>query len=233
MIKEEYYDINGENIYILGFPFGFTEQLYYQIVNGINKGTFDGIKHGEFFNFSNVECPVNETHYELMTKKKEMDGRYFYSSDNYKKLKEHFLKHLDFLTAETVVVRDTVEPEIFRTYLSKIEKKRNVIFLDVEPEFVVNNLLSKNVYFPTNLVGYKEDKDTLLKAVTKARKGYTRLQKEVEGVRHLDVLDFLDDPLKPLRMARDMGFEVKEERFKNHLGRKIRKWRNSYKKVIK
>jgi|GEM_PF-2796212 len=233
MIKEEYYEINDENIYILGFPFGFTEQLYYQVVNGINKGTFKGIKQGEFFNFSNVDYAVNRTHHDLMKKKEKMNGRYFYSSDNYKKLKQRLLKQLDLLTAETVVVRDTVEPELFRYYLSTVGGERQAIFLDVEPEFVVDKMVSNDVYFPTNLVGYKEDRETLLEAVTKARKGYTRLQKEVEGVRHLDVLDFLETPLKPLRMARDMGFEVKDDRFKNHLGRKIMKWKNSYKDVIK
>lgn len=225
-------DIIDDNLYILGFPFVYTPQLYYQIVKGLNKGTFKGINKGEFLNIASVKDPVNNTHYELVDLYNREDCSYNYWCNDNKKIKLRFLKELEKYTPNTVVVRDTVEPNIFREFISDKNIEPKAIVIDCDPEFVAKKLAEKNLYFPTNLVGYKEDEDKILNAVTMARNRYLRASNQMEGVKVVDILDALDDPLKPLRLAKELGFEIEDERMKNYLGNKVKKYKKEYKDVI-
>jgi len=206
-------------LYLLGYPFGFTPQVYYQLVNGLGKGDFKDVNKGEFFNFKNVDHPVNDDHYFLMKKYENEDYRYW--SDDYIKLKLNFLEIFDEYNMEFYIFRDTVEPQVFFNFLTDRKTGLNVIILDVDTDYLVNNMFQKKIFFPTNLIGYEETKEALEKSIELCKNNYKQLAEKTDTVEIVNVEDFFEKPEMIFDVVEDMGYSIKKSRKKNYLGEKV------------
>lgn len=210
-------------LYLLGYPFGFTQQCYYQIVNGIKGGTSEGVNKGEFLNIASLKCPYTEIHYDLICKHNNNDNKYW-CEDN-KRLKMEFCRQVNDCSSKFFVFRDTVEPKIMYDFLSSIDNPKGII-IDLDEDYLVNNMNKHKVYFPTNLVGYEESVNSLRRAITKAKDMYRKLSDDNKNIEILDLDDFIKYPTRILDIVSSFGFEVDK---KNYLGKNINSIRKKYK----
>lgn len=214
-----------EPFYILGYPLGFTEQVYYQVVKGIRKGTNEYLNRGEVFNFKTVSEPLNVQHHDLIRLHEKGENRYWCESNRL--LKEMFLDDLHNYNSKFLIIRDTVEPKIMTSVLKDTYNPK-VLMIKPDKNYLVEKLYENDIFFPTNIIDRDEKtKKNLELSIEKSyEECFYKLKQKRTNAYILDVKDFFKSPIKVLDIVENMGFDVKKE---NYIGEKLNKYKKMYK----
>lgn len=227
-------EAGSDLLYLLGYPLGYTPLVYYQLVKGLNKGVFKNSGKNEFFNFDSNDLILNDYHFEL--RQKHENGLYNYWEDKYKNIKLRFLESMHEYNDDFYIFRDTVEPSAFSEFLSfqseYRESKTNAIIVNVDTNYLAKSLDNKSIYFPTNASDVGESKEGLIESISQVKNNYESLSENNPSVEIVDIEDFFKRPTIVLDIANQLGYKINKNNYKNHLGRKIRKYKSKYEKNI-
>lgn len=209
-----------DNIIILGVPFGFTPMIFDNVVEclGYEEHIDDGVAKAEYLNIKTMKVSATTDH----VKVKQSEPKYWCGKK--RKYKEKVLNQVYNYSLDPTIIRDTTEPEILHSFISRNNPKTLVVDYDVP--YIAMNCSKRDVYFPTNILDLEENDESLIESLDYVKNLFTELD-EYNNTEIINIDNLFDEPKRIYEHLNNLGFETKEKKSIENL---IKRASESYKK---
>lgn len=215
--------IDKESIFILGVPFGFTPLIYDGVVNclGYEEYIDDRVAKGEYLNVKNIKESVCKDHCTV----KKSDGVYWCLYRG--RAKENTIENIYSYSLEPTIIRDTTEPEIMHSFVSRNNPKTFVVDFDVP--YIAMNCSKRKVYFPTNILDLENEDKNLIESLDYTREMFLELD-NYDNTTVIEMDKVFENPENLYDYFEDNGFDVEKNK---SVENSIKRASESYEKGIK